>query len=47
VAVALEKGLVRTIARADGPYFLPAGSLRRLDAADLLLNLLDLRQQQP
>jgi serine protease AprX len=47
VAVALEKNLVRTITRADGPYFLPSGSLRRLDAADLLLNLLDLRQQQP
>jgi serine protease AprX len=43
VAVALERGLIDSVARPEGPCFDPAGSLRRIDAAGFLLALLDLR----
>jgi len=43
VAVALEKGLIGATFLPDGTYFIPRGSLNRLDASRYLLALLDVR----
>jgi hypothetical protein len=47
VAVAMEQGLIASVQTDGSAYFLPDGSLSRIDAARYLLRLLDVLAQPP